>query len=499
MNFCLQRRTIVCGGESLDQAHVPSEMASIGIAGPVTTQKQQQSSRREFTSLPGIAQPAHPNVTRLLLGSADEMTGASNSNINGGRCPCHAAARNVLHVEQTANSRTVASELHARRRASMAGFLGATVGPASGVSSDSCGVVYGGGVGGGLLSYPEVKLMAWQLARALKHLHDREIVHRDIRPANLLLEDAGVLKLADFGSARALRGDQQPRARGGQQPQSSRWRMAPEVLAGQSHSLSADIWSYGCTVAELAIGKPLFPGSSHADQLLQIMRFCCLPPYDPHDFLRKQLSGAAAGGANSGGHRGGCGSSSRDPHSQLVRLLESCLRLDPNDRVTADQVLNSPYFNDVHDLIRGTQLEAALLYDDNDATAETISTSAGGPPSAVVVASGSSAAAPPVVHFDDSFGSCASTATTTATTTGGITTTTTTGISGATTATTSTTGITAATCIISASGFGSSTAAAKPPSAAVVAAVAASPCWTPQQRAAASAAAAAGFAKVKRA
>ncbi|GLC50317.1 hypothetical protein PLESTB_000365900 [Pleodorina starrii] len=206
--------------------------------------------------------------------------------------------------------------------------------------------------------------MAWQLARALKHLHERKIAYRDIRPANLMLDDSGVLRLADFGgTARSLRpsgsgsgGDRNswpasPHSHSQPLPlpqpltlplraatPSWRWYQPPEVLSSNQYGYAADVWSYGCTVAELATGKPLFPGASEADQLLRIMKFCGLPPYDPYGFLHDKLSAAGAAAADTSG--------GNDPKQQalLVRLLESCLRLDPNDRVTMDDILVSPYF-----------------------------------------------------------------------------------------------------------------------------------------------------------
>ncbi|GLC50520.1 hypothetical protein PLESTB_000388800 [Pleodorina starrii] len=311
------------------------------------------------------AQP-HPNVVRLL-----------GSFFSASRRP---------HLVMEAVPRSLASELRCRRRWDHAAeaWTGHDDGDAAGAAaaaaacrsrvSAMCGDVSGcgGGGGGGALAGPEVKLMAWQLARALAHLHDKKIAHCDVRPANVLLDDMGVLKLADFGSARFLRHPSrganvsrpaspptQPQPQAKQAAIASRWYQAPEVLAGSQCGCAADVWSYGCTVAELAMGTALLPGSSHADQLLQIMRFCGLPPFDPYGFLLSKLSAAAAADDDDGGPAG-------SDLVHLVWLLESCLRIDPNDRVTAAKILRSPYFADVPDLIAGTELEAALLLYGND-------------------------------------------------------------------------------------------------------------------------------------
>ncbi|EFJ47627.1 hypothetical protein VOLCADRAFT_32503, partial [Volvox carteri f. nagariensis] len=98
-----------------------------------------------------------------------------------------------------------------------------------------------------------------------------QIIHRDIKPANLLLDDAGVLKLCDFGSARSVNGCQSPNR--GQIPfVTTRWYRPPEVITSTLYGYAADVWSFGCTVAELASGRPLLPGSSDADQMIRIMK-----------------------------------------------------------------------------------------------------------------------------------------------------------------------------------------------------------------------------------
>ncbi|EFJ47628.1 hypothetical protein VOLCADRAFT_105099 [Volvox carteri f. nagariensis] len=204
--------------------------------------------------------------------------------------------------------------------------------------------------GYGGLSGPEVKLLAWQLAQTIKHLHDKKIIHRDIKPANLLLDDAGVLRLCDFGSARfisSMREVPYDKDADAVLRVAARRYKAPEILIKQCHGPAADVWSFGCTVAELASGRPLLPGSSDADQMIRIMKFCGLPPYDPYGYLRASLSRNA--------------DVSRPVSPQLLSLLESCLRLDPNDRRTMDEILRSSYFSDVPLLIQGTEL--ACLYD----------------------------------------------------------------------------------------------------------------------------------------
>ncbi|KAL3729651.1 hypothetical protein ACJRO7_026736 [Eucalyptus globulus] len=91
-----------------------------------------------------------------------------------------------------------------------------------------------------------------QILNGLKYLHDRHVLHRDIKCANILVDASGSLKLADFGLAKAIKINDAKSLKG-----SAFW-MAPEVvnLKYTSYGLAADIWSLGCTVLEMLTGQP---------------------------------------------------------------------------------------------------------------------------------------------------------------------------------------------------------------------------------------------------
>eukprot|EP01083_Nonionella_stella_P047962 128454_1 len=100
-----------------------------------------------------------------------------------------------------------------------------------------------------------VKIYTKHILEGLQYLHSHRIIHRDIKGGNILIDNNGVVKLADFGAAKKLADMSEQ----GQNPKSlhgTPYWMAPEVIKQTGHGRYADIWSLGCTVIEMLTGKP---------------------------------------------------------------------------------------------------------------------------------------------------------------------------------------------------------------------------------------------------
>ena len=119
-----------------------------------------------------------------------------------------------------------------------------------------------------------IKLYSYQIIRSLGYIHAVGVCHRDIKPQNLLVDTSNhTLKLCDFGSAKKLiRGEPNVSYI------CSRYYRAPELIFGATdYSTAIDIWSAGCVIAEILLGKPLFPGESAVDQLVEIIKILGTP------------------------------------------------------------------------------------------------------------------------------------------------------------------------------------------------------------------------------
>ncbi|XP_068618078.1 cyclin-dependent kinase-like 4 [Battus philenor] len=186
----------------------------------------------------------------------------------------------------------------------------------------------------GGLGEDTAKKHLYQLLKGIDYCHLNSIIHRDVKPENVLVSNAGVVKLCDLGFARALAAPGEPYT----EYVATRWYRAPELLVAEHrYGPEVDIWAIGCLFAEMLTGDPLFPGDSDIDQLALIIRTVGkLAPR--HQRVVSRLSGGAALG-------GGVAGSGALPGTGLARdLLAACLRTEPRERPTAATLLRHKYF-----------------------------------------------------------------------------------------------------------------------------------------------------------
>ena len=194
----------------------------------------------------------------------------------------------------------------------------------------------------GLLSADRVKSYLYQCCHGLAFCHSRGVMHRDLKPQNLLVDKKGRLKLADFGLARSFC----PPIRPLTHEVVTLWYRPPEILLGsQTYAPPVDVFAIGTIFVEMVSKRPLFPGDSEIDQIYKIFRQLgtpdetvwpgvtslpdwntAFPKWYKSDYHTTVLDNLDALGLD---------------------LLEKFLIYNPRDRITAKDSLNHPYFDDL--------------------------------------------------------------------------------------------------------------------------------------------------------
>ncbi|XP_044507227.1 mitogen-activated protein kinase 7 [Mangifera indica] len=195
------------------------------------------------------------------------------------------------------------------------------------------------------LSNDHCKYFLFQLLRGLKYLHSANILHRDLKPGNLLVNANCDLKICDFGLARTSRGNEQFMT----EYVVTRWYRAPELLlCCDNYGTSIDVWSVGCIFAEILGRKPIFPGTECLNQLKLIINVLGSQLDADLEFIdnpkaRRFIKSLA--------YSKGTHFSQIYPQadSLALDLLQKMLIFEPSKRITVTEALQHPYMSGLYD------------------------------------------------------------------------------------------------------------------------------------------------------
>lgn len=193
----------------------------------------------------------------------------------------------------------------------------------------------------GSLDTATIKRFMQDLLRGTAFCHENRVLHRDLKPQNLLINTKGQLKLADFGLARAFGIPVNTFSN----EVVTLWYRAPDVLLGsRTYNTSIDIWSAGCIMAEMYTGRPLFPGTTNEDQLQKIFRLMGTPSERTWPGISQLPE-----------YKGNFPSyATQSLHILLPQidnlgldLIGKLLQLRPDNRISAQEALRHPWFDDL--------------------------------------------------------------------------------------------------------------------------------------------------------
>ncbi|KAJ4354100.1 uncharacterized protein N0V89_005833 [Didymosphaeria variabile] len=201
-------------------------------------------------------------------------------------------------------------------------------------------------------SAPQVKCYMLQLFKGLRYLHDNHILHRDMKAANLLINNRGRLQIADFGLARHYDEPVPQRGKGNGEARRdyttlvvTRWYRPPELLLQlRRYTPAIDMWGAGCVFGEMFKRKPILAGQSDLHQA-QIIFELVGSPNDRSMPGWNQLPGAEPVRAFASG-TGQLSQRFRELSPQGLDLLSKLLMLDWRKRINAIDAIDHPYFKE---------------------------------------------------------------------------------------------------------------------------------------------------------
>ncbi|ETV91459.1 STE/STE11 protein kinase [Aphanomyces invadans] len=157
-----------------------------------------------------------------------------------------------------------------------------------------------------------------QVLLGVQYLHSRHVIHYDIKPSNILIDQHGAVKLADFGASRLLSASSIAKSKS---MRGTPYYMAPEVIKQQAHDTKADIWSLGCTLLKMLTGVPLWKDLKFQTQVALFYHIANLTSPPPLPPCLTDLSKS---------------------------FVLACLQIPPDDRWSADQLLRHPFIRQRH-------------------------------------------------------------------------------------------------------------------------------------------------------
>ncbi|KAJ6493672.1 kinase-like protein [Mycena vitilis] len=197
---------------------------------------------------------------------------------------------------------------------------------------------------GQTLTSEHVQYFVYQILRGMKFVHSASVIHRDLKPGNLLVNADCELKICDFGLSRGFEN-----ASHLTEYVATRWYRAPEIMLGfREYDTAIDVWSIGCILAELLSSQPLFKGKDYVDQLKKILDVLGSPE---ETVLQKIASDKARAYVRS------LPISKKKPFTkilpaadlQAIELLSHMLTFDPEQRFTVAEALEDPWLSGYHE------------------------------------------------------------------------------------------------------------------------------------------------------
>lgn len=198
------------------------------------------------------------------------------------------------------------------------------------------------------LSEFHIQNFMYQVLCGLKYIHSADVIHRDLKPGNILVTTQGTLKICDFGLARGINPKFfKNRSATITNYVATRWYRAPElILSTKNYSKAVDVWAMGCILGELFGRRPLFPGKNLHEQIHELFKILGSPPPETIKKYSWKIEGILWVKYKSVNWR------SIYPFAPIeaIDLIDNLLQWDCKKRFTVDEILEQDFFKYVRNV-----------------------------------------------------------------------------------------------------------------------------------------------------
>lgn len=200
------------------------------------------------------------------------------------------------------------------------------------------------------LEEDHIKFIIYQILRGLKYQHSANVLHRDLKPRNILISSKCEVKICDYGLARLLNYNEAQKTDNMTDYVATRWYRAPELLlANEGYDAKIDVWSVGCILAEMYLRKPFLMGTDWKNQLYLIVDLLGTPSEEELDFVENDKAKSFL--LNYPHKEPGKFDVIFDvakTNLQGVDLLKKMLSFDPRTRISVQEALQHPYLEELY-------------------------------------------------------------------------------------------------------------------------------------------------------